>query len=325
MKPISIAAMGSYHIGGGKVTIEGSAPVETHFWPGGPPVIYDPNGDFQAGQMYVQYRRLASPYVPYPVVMIHGGGASGSLFETTQKGEPGWEFMFLQNDLNVDVVDGCERGRSSWAQFPQINDGPPMFNSYKERWTTYRLGPAYPEAFEGSRFNSDLYDQFMKLHVPRWTSSGTMVQKAYDTYFESQKDGMILLAHSQGGQFGLNAAIKHPENIRAVIMVESSSTMDPAEVDCSCFKDIPFLFVYGDFLKPEYEINGYLWPGAFAYKGSMRNLHRYLQENGGDSTWMELPDMGIYGNTHALMLEDNSRQIADLICDWIKEHVKPVK
>ena len=47
-----------------------------------------------------------------------------------------------------------------------------------------------------------------------------------------------------------------------------------------------------------------------------------LLELGGDSTWTELPDLGIRGNTHALMMEDNSDEIADLICDWIREHVK---
>ena len=319
---VLIKAKGSRHIGGKKVTIEGSAPIETHFWPGGPPVTYDPNGDFQAGQMYVQYTELENPVVPYPVCMIHGGGATGALFETTQKGEPGWEFMFLDNGFNVNVSDGVERGRSSWAQFPEINDGPPMFMSYSERWTTYRLGPRYGVAFEGSRFCSDGYDQFMKQQVPRWTTSNAMVQAAYDECFAGMTDGMIVLAHSQGGLFALNAALKNVQNIKGVILVESSSTMDPANVDISPFKDIPFLFVYGDYLKPEYEIDGYIWPGSFAYKGSMRNMHAKLLEIGGNSTWMELPDMGIYHNTHALMLEDNSRQIADLICDWIRKNVK---
>ena len=105
MEPVKIVSKGSYHIGGKKVTISGSAPVATHFWPGGPPVIYDPNGDFQAGQMYVQYTNIEAPVVPYPVCMVHGGGASGALWETTQAGGAGWEFMFLQNGFNVNVSD----------------------------------------------------------------------------------------------------------------------------------------------------------------------------------------------------------------------------
>ncbi len=322
MKPIEIISKGSYHIGGNKVTIEGSAPVETHFWPGGPAVIYDPNGDFQAGQMYVQYTRLANPVLPYPVCMIHGGGASGALWESTQDGGPGWEFMFLENGLNVNISDGVERGRSSWAQFPEINDGPPMFMSYAERWTTYRLGPKAGVGFEGSRFDESKYGQFMKQQVPRWTSSNAMVQKAYDEYFGSMDEGFILLAHSQGGFFSLNSVLTCPEKVKGIILVESSSTLDVDKVDVSCLKDVPFLFVYGDFLQKEHQIDGYVWAGQFAYDGTMRKLHNKILELGGDSTWMDLPQYGIYGNTHALMIENNARQIADMVCDWIKEHVK---
>ncbi len=43
MKAVSIVAKGSYHIGGKKVTIQGSAPVQTRFWPGGPPVTGGPH------------------------------------------------------------------------------------------------------------------------------------------------------------------------------------------------------------------------------------------------------------------------------------------
>ena len=31
----------------------------------------------------------------------------------------------------------------------------------------------------------------------------------------------------------------------------------------------------------------------------MRNLHRKMLEMGGDSTWMSLPELGIYGKKHA--------------------------
>ena len=111
---------------------------------------------------------------------------------------------------------------------------------YAERWTTYRLGPKAGVPYEGSRFDYSKYDQFMKQHVPRWTTSNAMVQAAYDTYFASMKEGMIVLAHSQGGLFALEAARKHAENIRGVIMLESSSDLDVDKVDVSCFRDIPF-------------------------------------------------------------------------------------
>lgn len=321
-RPVQIASFGSYHIGGRKVTIEGSDLRHISFWPGGPPVDYDPNGDFQAGQMYVQYVDLVDPVLPYPVCMVHGGGATGALWESTQDGRPGWSFRFLQNGFNVHVSDGVERGRSSWAQFPEINDGEPMFMSYAERWTTYRLGPKPGVPFEGSRFDASKYDQFMKQQVPRCTTSNAMVQAAYDEYFGSMTDGCIILAHSQGGLFSLAAAMTCPRNIKGIVLLESSSTLDPQEADVSALEGIPMLFVYGDFLEDRHKIDGYIWPGQYAYEGSMRHLYEHMKAVGSDTEWIYLPERGIYGNTHALMMEDNSYQIADIICDWLKEHVR---
>lgn len=321
MEYIKVVSKGSYFVGGEKVTLEGSAPVKVCFWPGGPEVTYDPNGDFQAGQMYVQYTRLADPVLPYPVCMIHGGGGTGALWESTQDGGPGWEYMFLKNGFHVNVSDGVERGRASWAQFPEINPVPPMFNSYAERWTTYRLGEKPGVPYPGSRFDASKYDDFVKQQVPRWTTSIPIAQKAYDQYVGSMTDGCILLAHSQGGLFTLNAALKNYQNVKAVVLIESSSTLDVEKTDISMFKDIPFLFVWGDFLGEEYCSNQYRWVGDSAYSGTMAKLHKRLVELGGDSTWLHLPEMGICGNTHAMMMEDNSQQIADIVCDWIKSHV----
>ncbi len=47
----------------------------------------------------------------------------------------------------------------------------------------------------------------------------------------------------------------------------------------------------------------------------MRKLHERILELGGDSTWMNLPAMGIKGNSHMLMMDDNNDQIADMIND----------
>ena len=77
-------------------------------------------------------------------------------------GREGFDTLFLRHGFNVCVSDAVERGRASWAKFPEINPVPPCFNSYAERWTTYRLGPKYPESYEGTRFDADKYDAFIK-------------------------------------------------------------------------------------------------------------------------------------------------------------------
>lgn len=90
------------------------------------------------------------------------GGLTGVTWETTPDGREGFDTLFLRHGSNVCVSDAVERGRASWAQFPEINPVPPCFNSYAERWTTYRLGPKYPESYEGTRFDADKYDAFIK-------------------------------------------------------------------------------------------------------------------------------------------------------------------
>lgn len=37
--------------------------------------------------------------------MLHGGGGTGAIWESTQDGGPGWQYMFVQNGFNVNLSD----------------------------------------------------------------------------------------------------------------------------------------------------------------------------------------------------------------------------
>ena len=50
---------------------------------------------------------------PYPIVMIHGGGQTGSNFTGTPDGREGWAQYFLERGYAVYVVDQPGRGRSA--------------------------------------------------------------------------------------------------------------------------------------------------------------------------------------------------------------------
>jgi hypothetical protein len=45
---------------------------------------------------------------------------------------------------------------------------------------------------------------------------------------------------------------------------------------------------------------------------------RYLAQAGVKTTFIRLPDVGIHGNGHMMMLEKNSDQIADVIERWLR-------
>lgn len=322
MDYIKVSAMGSYYIGGKKVNVEGgsliyASPVENM-----PPHPFKSDGDYQVGQMYVQYTRLANPIIPYPVCMIHGGGMCGAQWESTLDGHPGWGFRFLQKGYHVYISDGVERGRASWAKYPEIYPDEPLFRNYEEGWQTFRLGEHLYEPYNGLRFDVTKFDYFMKQQIPRWLSSARMSEIAYNEYIGSFNDGCILLAHSQGGLFALKAALAYPGNIKGIILIESSSTLNIDTTDISPFKNIPILHIWGDFLGSTYVSDEYRWVADYAYSNTMRNLHNKMNQTGGNSTWIHLPELGIRGNSHALMVEDNSDEIADIIFEWMNKNIR---
>jgi hypothetical protein len=81
--------VGSFHIGGQALKLEGLPVKELAYTAGGPPTKMDPNGDFHTGQMYVQYIKLANPKAKYPLLLWHGGGLTGVTWETKPDGTPG--------------------------------------------------------------------------------------------------------------------------------------------------------------------------------------------------------------------------------------------
>ena len=94
--PITLRGMGSFHIGGREVTLSGRPVKEVVFTPGGVPAKVDPNGVYQAEQMYVQYYFPADRKGTVPLLLWHGGGLTGVTYETTPDGREGWLHYFLR-------------------------------------------------------------------------------------------------------------------------------------------------------------------------------------------------------------------------------------
>ena len=319
---LHVREIGSFHVGGEMVRLQGLPPRERISTPGGPVHPIDPNGEIMVGQMYVQYVRLAEPTVSVPLLMWHGGGMTGVNWETTPDGRPGWQMFFLRSGFDTYVSDAVERGRASWAPYPQIYPEPPYFRTAKEAWEeVFRFGPigswdADPvkrRTHPGLRFPAAHIETFLCQSVPRWGCNNARTQRAYDLLLQRFDGGAIILTHSQGGNFGLTAALHSPERVRAVISLEPSGAPDPAQYDARKLKDVPHLFVWGDYLGQH--------PFWVESRPASERWRDALQNAGCAVAWIELPTLGIHGNSHALMSDDNSDAIASLVLDWIREQV----
>lgn len=110
---LHIRDLGSFFVGGREYEISGQPPFETTIAKGCKPSLLDPNGQFEAGQMYVQFMHHEKPQARYPLAFIHGGGMTGACWETTPDGRPAMHNYFLRRGHNTYVCDGVERGRAS--------------------------------------------------------------------------------------------------------------------------------------------------------------------------------------------------------------------
>ena len=76
-------------------------------------------------------------------------------------------------------------------------------------------------------------------------------------------------------------------------------------------KDIPHLIVWGDNVAQS-ELWTKLSKASIAY-------HQALKDAGGKASWISLPEAGVKGNTHMMMMDTNSDQVAGLIQKWMTE------
>jgi pimeloyl-ACP methyl ester carboxylesterase len=107
-----------------------------------------PDGKYMSGQAYVEYQIPKNRTHPYPIVMIEGGGQSGSNFTGTPDGREGWAQYFLKQGYAVYVVDQPGRGRS--ALRPEYGETTQRPTSWvQQQFTAPEKSKLWPQAIAG--------------------------------------------------------------------------------------------------------------------------------------------------------------------------------
>jgi pimeloyl-ACP methyl ester carboxylesterase len=311
---IVLRGMGSFHVGGRVAEIAGKPVKEIQRMPGGPMSKLDPNGQFMVEQMYVQYVLPKNRRGKYPLLMWHGGGLTGVTYESTPDGREGWLNLFVRKGWDTYVSDAVERGRSGFAS-PDVWSGEPIFLNYQDPYERFRIGqgagswnadPGKRKPMPGTQFPLDAYDNYMKQSVPRWLSTDKAIVDAYLALVD-RVCPCVLLTHSQGGSFGFLVAEQRPDKIKAIVAVESASA---GKIENAAkLKDIPVMLMFGDYVAEH--------PRWAAYRKTDTEYGDAIKAAGGSVDLVNLPDIGIKGNSHMLMQDKNSDQIADVIQKWL--------
>lgn len=246
----------------------------------------------------------------------HGGAMSGVTWETTPDGRSGWQMYFLRQGYDTYVCDAHERGRAGWSPYPDIYTEAPIFRTSNEAWGLFRFGPAdgyrtdptQRIAFEKQQFPVEYFDQFAAQFVPRWTNHA---EESLSSYIEAlRRTGpVILISHSQGGNFALEVVQRVPELIKALVVIEPAAAPRYTNASLSRAASVPHLFVWGDFIQ-----DAPLWRG---YRAVVDPYVTSLRNAGGCVQVIDLPSRGVCGNSHVPMMDANSDEVASLIDDWI--------
>lgn len=306
-------------------TVNGRTVTTAH--PGASPITGSPGpGELVVGHMYV-HRRVPATVTGPPIVMVHGSNGTGATYETTPDGREGWATWFVRRGHPVYVVDHAGRGRSGFDPSP-INaaragegEAPNIFLGTKERqWVNTRIGPRHPEPFPGSRFPVDAFDAFMALHVPNTESTlpgGAENTVAALCVLLDEIGGAVLMVHSQGGLYGIETVRRRSDRILALVSVEGGSqgvTRDDAE---RAFATVPFLSLWGDNSAGAAGVNG------DERRDGCHATAAEIEAAGGTADVILLPELGITGNTHAMMADTNNLEVAGVMADWIDTHARP--
>jgi hypothetical protein len=315
--PLTIESQGSFFVGGEKRQLP--APAQG---PGG--------GEIMVNQMYVQYQVPVRGDRHVPVVMVHGCCLSSKTWETTPDGRMGWDEYFVRRGRSVYLADQVSRARSGFdaTVINAVKSGaqPPsalpnvLAASHQVAWTVFRFGPSFGQAFPDGQFPIEAVDELYKQMIPdlnallpadnpTWANLAALAK---------QLGGAVLMGHSESGFFPEQAALIEASGIRGMISIEQPCP-DMTASQVATLAKIPTLMVFGDHLG-DVSTGGLVnWQTAH---DSCLALVDKMTAAGGDAQMMHLPQLGIKGNSHMLMQDKNSDQIAALVIDWIDEHVE---
>jgi len=334
----------------------------TYFYVG---QTYVPGGDssFAANQMYVEHLTPEKITQPLPLLIIHGQGQTGTNFLNTPDGRLGWADYFLSKGYDLYIIDQPSRGRSAWQS--TVNGPLVPFDTLRveQRFTATQKHNLWPQA---------------SLHT-QWPGNGSQGDTVFDAYYASNVGSIdnnteeamymkaagsqlldvigpvIVMTHSQAGEFGWILGDSRPKQVKAIVALEPLGppfinavfppftaaraygvadiplTYDPpisnaAQLAPVVFNAIPNVTCFQQ-PTPARKLTNLLnipvlvVTSESGYHSLYDNCtSHYLRQAGVSVDHAPLADAGIHGNGHLFFMEKNNIQIVEQVVNpWISK------
>jgi pimeloyl-ACP methyl ester carboxylesterase len=330
--PLIVQEQGSFLVGG---TVKRAPGTFDPIAQGAYTPTPNPQGQTLHGDHAYVFYQVPANARALPLVFWHGHGQSAKTWESTPDGREGFQNIFLRDRYPVYLLDQPRRGRAARSTAPGEIPATPD----EQMWFgVFRLG-VWPNFFPDVAFSKEpgALEQFFRQSVPNTGPYDVEVNTNAVSALFTKIGAGILVTHSQSGTLGWRTAIKNP-NVRAIVSFEpggdfvfpqgEAPTLDfagrpftPPTVPLADFRQLtrmPILIYYGDNIPQQPSAN----PGQEQWRVFLEVARRWrdtVNRHGGDVTLVELPAVGIRGNTHFPMSDLNNAEVAKHMAGWLRQ------
>lgn len=339
--PVVLAGQGSFFVGGRRVkALDKHEPANSD-----EPSVHRNGQSFWVDQMYVQYQ-IPINVQNLPMVLVHGGGGTGRVWETTPDGREGYQTIFLRRGFPVYIVDLPRGGRSGFpsfnGEFGRLDERQVVVQnitkrtSHERAWSRWRLGPRYPEKFAVQAFPMDAIDQFMQHLRPIVTDDAEVNCNALLALLEKIGPA-VLITHSNSGVPGWLAGARS-EKVKAIVSYEPGFVFPQGEVpqpipmskgfrpsDTPVSQEefvqlakVPLQVVFGDNI-PTGVVEDLPADERRAQVKACDLFVKALKKYDGKGSVLHLPQVGIHGNSHFMFADINNLQVADQLSNFLSQ------
>jgi pimeloyl-ACP methyl ester carboxylesterase len=274
-----------------------------------------PSGHVVVDQVYAGFQYPADRRYPYPILFNSGGGHTARVYDTTPDGREGWLTLFLREGFPVYGVDRPNTGRSG-TDICKINavklgrapiEELPAINRYaaESSWVTFRWGPKFGEPYPDTQFPIAAADNYYPQTVSTYRDP-VETQKsvtAFAALIDKIPEPVIIQTWSSSGLLGYLTAAERPDRVETSITAFDNIPVEGKQR----LAKIPIYIVIGDHAPDRVDAS--------------RKFQKEMAAIGGQVTVDVLPEAGIYGNGHTMMLEKNNKQIMHRMIAWLEGNV----
>jgi pimeloyl-ACP methyl ester carboxylesterase len=193
-----------------------------------------------------------------------------------------------------------------------------LLATHERAWLNFRLGPSYGVPFPGLQFPVDTLAQYTMQLVPNAETSlaggGANTVEALAALLDRIGPSVVMV-HSQSGVYGLDLVRKRPQLVRALVTVEGGCDNFTDKDAAAYFTKVPVLSLWGD-----YSVGAKQTVNGDARRNGCLAAVNAIKAAGGRAALTLLPEIGIKGNSHMMMMDKNNLQVADVVWKWLGEN-----